>query len=389
VERAPLTPPQSDAPRPTSTSTFTSTGTGEPLVVTNPGWGWRVLIAFVAGGVLTAAGFAVGARVTSDQNEVQPAPTTSSAVPVASATSQTTTAPSGVPPVADDGIPPAQHVAEVLGPSVVQITTDFGIGSGVVYGDGLILTNHHVVNGATGIVVQISDGRRFVGEVVGSEPNVDIAVVSVGEGHDLPIAQLASGEKPEVGELAIAIGSPFSLQQSVTEGIVSAIDRPVENGDYYVAMIQTDAAINPGNSGGALADRFGRVIGINTAILSGLGSGVNAGVGFAVPIDTAVSVADRLLAGEPIEPGFLGVRGRQPADGSAGVELTEITPESAAASAGLRAGDRVLSIDGVPVAQFEELAGLVTARQPGERVALEVVRAGQTLTVEVDLGRRP
>jgi S1-C subfamily serine protease len=214
--------------------------------------------------------------------------------------------------------------------------------------------------------------------------------VSVGPGLDLPIAQLATGQKAKVGQTAIAIGSPFDLQQSVTAGIVSAVDRPIPSTDRtFVAMIQTDAPINPGNSGGALADRYGRVIGINTSIQTDGLTAANVGVGFAVPIDTAIRVADLLVAGEPIQPGFLGVKGDDPQGGEAGVELIEITVGSAAEAAGLLVGDRVISVNEAPVTGFEELAGLVVANQAGDRVSIEIVRDGELIALDVTLGERP
>ena len=364
--------------------------TSAPVVKPAPGWGWRALVAFVAGGVLTGGGFAFGQLSGSD--EAATATDAGATTPVTA--EAPTTAPDTQAPATTSPRPPdseagdAAFVAKALGPSVVQIETPLGIGSGVVYDDGLILTNHHVIEGTTDLVVQLSDGRRLRGSVLGSEPNVDIAVVSVGEGNDLPIAPLATDERPQVGQVAIAIGSPFRLQQTVTEGIVSAVDRPVPTGSVYTAMIQTDAPINPGNSGGALADRDGRVIGINTAIQTDGNSNTNAGIGFAIPIDTAVSVADRIVAGVPIEAGFLGVAGDQAVDGSAGVEVTNVTAGSAADDAGLQVGDLILSIDGAPVTAFEELAGLVVAQRPGDVVALEVVRNGQPLTIEATLGAR-
>jgi putative serine protease PepD len=153
-------------------------------------------------------------------------------------------------------------------------------------------------------------------------------------------------------------------------------------------MIQTDAPINPGNSGGALADRQGRVLGINTAIQTDGSSSSNAGIGFAIPIDTALSVAERLVAGQPIERGLLGVRGGTPPDGSAGVEVIEVTPGSGAEAAGIRLGDVIVSVDGAPVTQFEELAGPVLAHPPGDVVEVVIMRSGQTQTVAVTLGRR-
>ncbi|MDH3293164.1 MAG: trypsin-like peptidase domain-containing protein, partial [Acidimicrobiia bacterium] len=245
-------------------------------------------------------------------------------------------------------------------------------------------------DGAEWLKIRLSTGENFTATLVGTDESKDLAVLSVGEGRSLPVADLAVGEEIRVGQIAVAIGSPFQLQQTVTAGIVSAVDRPVPSRTpgVVVAMIQTDAPINPGNSGGALADRNGRVIGINTAIQTDGFSGTNAGVGFAIPIDDAVRIADLLVAGEPIEPGFLGVTGQPPDDGAAGVEIVEVTAGSAADAAGLRSGDRVLSLDGAPVTQIEELAGLVLARQAGDQVTLHVVRGDQELEIEAVLGVR-
>lgn len=375
------TPPLAPIPEPAAPGTEP-----EALIATTPGWGWRAFTAFVAGGLLTAGGFAVGQR-TFDEAQTAQAEVVPATAPVAQTTVPSRATPT---PLIEDGTAePAQLVAELLGPSVVQIETEVGLGSGVIYDDGLILTNNHVIQGSETVTVRFSDGRHLQGTVLGAAPNVDIAVVSVGDGQDLQVAQLATGEKPQVGQTAIAIGSPFSLQQTVTVGIVSAVDRPLEmTTQSYTAMIQTDAPINPGNSGGALADRHGRVIGINTAIQTGGNSNTNAGVGFAIPIDTAISVAERIVAGEPIEAGLLGVEGGQSSDGSAGVELKTVTEGSAADLAGLQIGDRILSIDGAPVTNIQELAGLVIAHRPGDVIELEVIRAGQPLTVQATLGQR-
>ena len=346
-------------------------------------------MAFVAGGLLTGGGFAVAqidgeGEGAVDASSIEQTSLTTTVEPEAT--------PSSVDPQPTPSAPAdtnaAAFVAESLGPSVVQVETNIGIGSGVIYADGLVLTNHHVIENATVVRIQLQDGRRLAAEVLGSEAGVDIAVVSVGEGENLPVAPLATGELPTVGQVAIAIGSPFQLQQTVTEGIVSAVNRPVPTGGVFTAMIQTDAPINPGNSGGALADRAGRVIGINTAIQTDGNSNTNAGIGFAIPIDTAVSVADRIVAGIPIEAGFLGVSGGRSIDGAAGVQVTSITEGSAADESGLLVGDLILSIDGAPVTAFEELAGLVVARAPGDVVELEVVRNGEPLTVEAVLGAR-
>ena len=353
-------------------------------------WGWRALVAFLAGGMVAAAGFGAARITLVEEGATEAAPSTTVTETTTPATRPevrgTAPAPSAEPPA---DVEPAAFVAQVLGPSVVQIETSFGIGSGVIYDENLILTNNHVVEGATAVTVRLSTGRVLDGEVVGNDPATDVAVVSVDSDEPLPRADLATGQKPQVGQLAIAIGSPFDLQQSVTQGIVSAVDRPIPNSETsVVAMIQTDAPINPGNSGGALADRFGRVIGINTSIQTDGFTTANVGVGFAIPIDTAVRIADLLAAGLPIEPGFLGVRGEEPADGEAGVVLTEITDGSAAETAGLMTGDRVVSFNGAPVTEMVELAGLVLANQAGDAIVIEVVRDGELIEIEAVLGLR-
>lgn len=367
-----------------------------PAVRPASGWGWRVLAAFLAGGLLAGGGFA--AATYSRDDTAAPAPTTA-VVPVGASSGQTGTSVQGSTPTVplsppasiDPDQEPAAYVSQVLGPSVVQIVTEFGLGSGVIYDKDLILTNNHVIEGANQIQVVLADGRHLTGTLVGSDVNSDVAVVRVPDGQNLTPATLALGAKAQVGQLAVAIGSPFELQQTVTAGIISAVDRPVltgRNEAYYTAMIQTDAPINPGNSGGALADRQGRVIGINTAIETGGGSNTNAGIGFAIPIDTAHRIAQKLVAGEPIESGLLGVEGQVPADGSAGVEVAKVTPGSAAEAAGIKPGDLILSLDGAPVTSFEVLAGLVLAHPPGDAVQLEIVRNGQPQTITATLGQR-
>lgn len=388
-------------PRPSSDKTtrrFAPTGPPGPPV--GPGtpaatargaaagrWGWRALVAFLAGGLVAASGFAAS-QLTMEEDDVAGPASTTVLTEAGISDAQDAASQGVLPPV--DVEEPAAYVAQILAPSVVQVETDFGLGSGVVYGDGLIITNNHVIDGSNTQSVRLADGRTLQAEIVGTDPNTDIAVLSVGEGAGLAVAELAVGDEIDVGQIAVAIGSPFQLQQSVTAGIVSAVNRPVPNreGTAVVAMIQTDAPINPGNSGGALADKEGRVIGINTAIQTDGLSGTNAGVGFAVPIDTAVRIANLLVAGEPIESGFLGVTGADPADGSAGVEIDSIEPDSAAARAGLEVGDRVLSIDDAPVTAIEELAGLVLAQQAGDEVTLKVVRNGEDLEIDATLGAR-
>jgi putative serine protease PepD len=278
-------------------------------------------------------------------------------------------------------------VAALLGPSVVQVETNLGLGSGVVYDDGFVLTNHHVIANASTFAVRTADGRRIEARLVGSDPRNDIAVLEVGADQGLPVAELGLDRGLVVGETAVAIGSPFQLQQTVTAGIVSALNRPVPNNNGGVsAMIQTDAPINPGNSGGALADINGRVVGINTSIRTDGSSNSNVGIGFAVPIEVAVDVASRIRTDESLEPGVLGVQAAAAADDEIGVELGVVTPGSAADAAGLRAGDRILTIDDAPVTEFTELAGLVQSRFRGDVIELLVERDGERQVVTATLG---
>lgn len=368
-------PPEPQPPTPASP---------EPAGSVQSRWGWRALVAFLLGGLVATGGFVAGwgfqDGASSADGEV------GAVAPASAATTVTPTRPLAPGAVNNE---PAAFVAEVLSPSVVQIGTEFGVGSGVIYSDSLIITNNHVVQGVNEVAVRLNDGRTLPGTIVGTEPGVDIAVVSVGPNQGLMPATLAVDEDLRVGQTAVAIGSPFELQQTVTEGIVSAVNRPVFNGRTFISMIQTDAPINPGNSGGALADREGRVIGINTAIQTDGTSSTNAGVGFAIPIDTAVRVAEKLIAGEEIVPGFLGISGDVPRDGSAGVEVVDVTPNTGAEAAGVREGDRIVAIDGAPVTLFEELAGVVGAYSPGEEIQIDLIRDGVEMQVMAELGVRP
>ncbi|NNF55743.1 MAG: PDZ domain-containing protein [Acidimicrobiales bacterium] len=343
-------------------------------------WGLPALVAFLAGALISGAAFTAGTLVTEDNAPVAAPVTTPVTVPA------NTSGPSLVP---TEGENPAAFVAATLGPSVVQIRTDIGAGSGVVYKDGgFIMTNNHVIDGYTEVLVIDSQGRTLNGTVVGSDPRADIAVVQV-DGLNLPVASLAVQSELTVGQTAIAIGSPFDLSRSVTSGIISALNRPLPNQNgTYTAMIQTDAPINPGNSGGPLANRLGEVIGINTAIRTDGLSNSNVGVGFAVPIDIANRVAERITSGKSLDPGFLGVGQGQAAIGEIGVVIAQISENSAAERAGLQDGDRVLTVNDAPVTDFAELAGLITNNFPGDEITLEIVRGEEPMTVTATLGER-
>jgi S1-C subfamily serine protease len=285
------------------------------------------------------------------------------------------------------GEEPVADAAAVILPSVVQIQTDGGVGSGVIYdADGLILTAAHVVGDSETVTVRFDDGEEVVGTVLGGTSGADVAVVQV-DRSGLPAADLALDEDPQVGQMAIAVGSPWGLQSTVTAGIVSAVDQAIPSGESARAVLQTDAAINPGNSGGPLVDREGRVIGINVSIFSL--SGANDGVGFAVPIDIASDIAERVVAGESIQSAFLGVVGGDVESGQAGAVIGEVTEGSAADEAGIEVDDLVVSLDGVPVQGIADLAAQVQTHQPGSTVEIVVIRDSEQVTLNVTLGERP
>jgi S1-C subfamily serine protease len=334
--------------------------------------GGRVIGITIMAAALAIASFMVG-RVTN----------TATATTVAGVT--TTSIAGATTPTVGDAVEPVAAVAAALEPAVVQIDTPQGLGSGVIYdSSGLILTAAHVVEGNNQVLVQLSNGNKVQGTVVGSDTNADVAVVKI-DAPNLTAAVLATDEQLQTGQIAVAIGSPFGLEQSVTAGVVSSVNRPITGPDGAVRqMIQTDAPINPGNSGGALADREGRVIGINDQIFSQ--SGGNEGLGFAIPITTAKQVADKLVAGTPITQPVLGVQGTDPQLGQAGGVITTVQPNSAAAAAGLRAGDLVTAVDNTQVTSFEDLAGIIKSHQPGDVVVLTVHRGDQNLQIQVTLG---
>lgn len=287
--------------------------------------------------------------------------------------------PSGSP--VEDGQTDVSRVANALIPSVVQIETDAGLGSGVVYKKrGLILTAAHVVSGASKLHVRLANGRRVPARLVGADPRTDVAVVRATKGRFRP-AELAIGRPLQVGELAVAIGSPFGLSGSVTSGVVSATERVLRFGLRLAPLIQTDAPINPGNSGGALADVEGMVIGINDAIATSTGQ--NAGVGFAIPIDIAASVAEDLVDGRKPRVGWIGLVGMDPPSGRPGALITLLQKNGPADRAGMKRGDIVVTADGRRVDTMSKLSSIVRLARPGTRIELEVVRNGKRKTFDV------
>jgi Do/DeqQ family serine protease len=274
-----------------------------------------------------------------------------------------------------------------------------GLGSGVIVTpDGYILTNNHVVEGADELKITLADDRDFIAKVIGSDPKTDIAVLKI-EGQNLPTVTLADSAKLRVGDVVFAVGNPLGVGQTVTMGIVSAIGRSklglLENVSGYEDFIQTDAAINMGNSGGALVDARGRLIGINSAILSP--SRGNIGIGFAIPINLASFIMNSLVETGGVSRGYLGVTsdtvtadvaeqlGMSP--GTRGVVITDIDPDSPAEAAGLKRTDVILAINGRAISTWEELRLLVSQVVPNSKVTLNVIRDGKPRTVHVTLGQ--
>lgn len=324
-------------------------------------------------------------------------------------------APSG--PVDDTvGTPDWIAVAAAVQDSVVAIgaRSQFGGGEGsgvVIDAEGHILTNHHVVAGALDggeVSISLADGTVVDAEIVGTDPSTDLAVLKVDNSGGLEPITIGDSDAVVVGQPVMAAGNPLGLSDTVTTGIVSATDRPVttqgQGGPASTAgqpvvtnAIQTDAAINPGNSGGALVDATGALIGINSSIASLGGPGGQAGsigLGFAIPVNVAQAVAGQLISDGTASQTFLGVTLASGVveDGDVGRQAAmvgEIVPGTPAEESGLRAGDAVVGVGDEPVSGAESLTAQVRERRPGDEVALEVIRDGERLDVDVTLGERP
>ena len=332
---------------------------------------------------------------------------------------------------------PVVAAASRVEPSVVLLQTSQGQGSGIIYNAaGYVLTAAHVVEGAQplddlfgdgaaggprgprgddldidpsdgldapdvpgldggdgtegvpDVVVQLANGVRTGGRVLAANRELDVAVVQIDPSLDLTVAQVGSLSTVEVGQTAVAVGSPFGMENVVTVGVVSALNQ-VLGGENVppIGMIQTDAPINRGNSGGPLADLDGRVIGMNLFITSTIGGG-NIGVGFATPIEVAIWIAEELRSGREVRFGFLGITGYTPPLGDPGAIVASVTPGGPAEAAGMEVNDRIVSFDGQPVASMDELAVAVRLRAPGSEVVVEVVRDDLLIRLFIPLGDR-
>ncbi len=268
-------------------------------------------------------------------------------------------------------------------------------GSGVIIdaANGTVVTNNHVIDGANEITVGLQDGRTFKAKLIGSDPDVDIAVLKI-EPNKLTALKLGDSDAAEVGDFVIAIGNPFGLNHTVTSGIVSALNRKGLGVEAYENFIQTDASINPGNSGGALINLKGELIGINTMIIGP--SGGNVGIGFAIPVKMVKNSADQILKYGAVKRGQLGVviQDLTPDLADAfnierdqrGVLIAQVQPDSAAAKAGVQAGDIVISIAGKPIENAASLRNEIGALRIGDTIKLTVLRDGRSKVIEVKIG---
>jgi serine protease Do len=289
------------------------------------------------------------------------------------------------------------ELAKAVKPAVVNVTsrreTGRGAGSGfVINTDGYVVTNNHVVEDSTSVMVKLSDGRELTASVVGRDAKTDLALLKV-DAKGLPVLGLGDSAALQVGEPVMAIGNPFGLEQTVTTGIVSATGRVLGAGPYD-DFVQTDASINPGNSGGPLINARGQVVGINSIIFSRTGGSV--GIGFAIPVNLAKSVFNQLAANGRVERGWLGVTIQEltPAlvkslglpDGR-GALVAEVTEGSPAAAAGLKQGDVIVGVAGHPVTRSSDLPSVIANIEPGHPVALSVLRDGKTLPLNATIAR--
>ncbi|HET7362739.1 MAG TPA: Do family serine endopeptidase [Burkholderiales bacterium] len=270
------------------------------------------------------------------------------------------------------------------------------LGSGVIVSSsGYVLTNHHVVEAADEIEVTLADGKKLLAKVVGNDPDTDLAVLRV-DADELPAITFGSSESLRVGDVVLAIGSPFGFSQTVTSGIVSALGRTGLGINTFENFIQTDAAINPGNSGGALIDAAGNLIGINTAIFSP--SGGSMGIGFAIPVSTAKMVLEQIVKSGSVTRGWIGVEAQaiSPAvaesfklGSTRGALIAGVLRGGPADKAGVKPGDVLLEVQGKPVADPTGMLNLIAALAPGQSAQVKLKRHGQDVDATITVGRRP
>ena len=362
----------------------------------------RTILAAILGGLIGSLITVAALTLTGVFSDPDPVATTTTTTVVVEPATATVTV-----PVPVEGTTAVAAVAELVRPSIVTVEVGIGSGidgrangsgSGVVYSaDGYVLTNNHVVEDAEFVRVIFLDGRIYQAEVVGTDPLTDVAVLKVATTNLTPI-ELADITGVRVGDPAIAIGNPLGLQgtPSVTYGIVSAFNRrlTVTATEELYGLIQTDAPITRGSSGGALLDGQGRLIGITTAIgVSDVGA---EGLGFAVPVNVVVGIAKDLIADGEVQHAFLGIVGEDAFELTednarlpTGARIASVEPDSAISSAGAQPGDTIVTLDGEPVANMNELVAMLRTYRAGETVEVGLLRSDETVDILVVLDRRP
>ncbi|WP_226831813.1 S1C family serine protease [Brachybacterium sp. FME24] len=402
---APSGPAASSGP-PAYSDPFGATGEGAPMATAPPrrGPGWGGVTGLIALGMLVSSGVTLGGVVAYDQLVEPQATTATPSTPASGATAS----PASVSTVDD---PDWATVAEQVAPSAVAIQVSAGSGTsqgtGVILDEqGSILTNNHVVDGAQAVQVTMSDGLSYAASVIGTDATTDLAVIRLDSPPEgIQPATFADSTTVAVGQPVMALGTPLGLENTVTTGIISAVDRPVTatgedpsgSDTTYTSAIQTDAAINPGNSGGPLVDAAGQVVGINSSIAGIPGSSGQAGsigLGFAIPSNTASLIADQLQEDGTVDHAFVGVTS---SDGTTtigdvahhGAEVVSIEPDSPAAEAGLREGDLITAVDESPVGGAAALTGIVRGLAVESDHTLTVVRDQDVQSIEITLGARP
>jgi putative serine protease PepD len=341
-------------------------------------------LALAGAAVLGAVGGIAGWRATSDDEGARPVASSFAAQATASGKALT-----------------LEQLYRRAAPGVVELSVTqesqdgFGFsretgatGSGfVIDNEGHIVTNYHVVEGASSVTVRFANGDEAQAKVLGSDASTDIAVLELQGNRNVMPLTLGLSESLTIGDAVAAIGSPFGLEGSLTSGIVSGLNRDIRAPDGFTisGAIQTDAALNRGNSGGPLLDEQGRVVGVAAQIQSE--NGGNIGIGYAVPIDTAKEVVDQILTGREVRHAYLGVVLGESQNG--GVVLAQVTTSGPAADSGLRAGDVITSLDGESTESVQEVRAAIETHQPGDKVEVKVLRGGETRTFEVELGDRP
>jgi serine protease DegQ len=281
-------------------------------------------------------------------------------------------------------------------PENEETTPDSSLGSGVIVSEqGLILTNEHVIASADEIEVALADGRKLAAKVVGTDPDTDLAVLKV-DSENLPSITFAANEKLNVGDVVLAIGNPFGVGQTVTQGIISALGRNHLGINTYENFIQTDASINPGNSGGALIDAQGNLIGINSAIYSR--SGGSMGIGFAIPASIAKQVMEQIATNGSVTRGWIGIEAQDitpelaesfKLNKAQGSLIAGVLRDSPADVAGLKAGDVLLAINNKEVVDSSGMLNIIAALKPDDKAELKIARAAKEITVSVAVGKRP